>query len=83
MGIDIDNDFAPTYIVSDDKSKVVKNLKKAIKGVGKIFLATDPDREGEAIAWHIYELLKKLCLNQLMMVLQHQHQKLQHQNNQL
>ena len=39
LGVDIDNDFAPTYIVSDDKSKVVNNLKKAIKGVEKIFLA--------------------------------------------
>ena len=58
LGVDIDNDFAPTYIVSDDKSKVVKNLKKAIKGVGKIFLATDPDREGEAISWHIAQILK-------------------------
>ena len=57
LGVDIDNDFAPTYIVSDDKSKVVKNLKKAIKGVEKIFLATDPDREGEAISWHIAKIL--------------------------
>ena len=58
LGVDIDNDFAPTYIVSDDKSKVVNNLKKAIKGVEKIFLATDPDREGEAISWHIAKILK-------------------------
>ena len=58
MGVDIDNDFTPTYVVSDDKTKVVKQLKKSAKGVDKILLATDPDREGEAISWHILELLK-------------------------
>ena len=58
MGVDIDNDFTPTYVVSDDKTKVVRQLKKAAKGADKILLATDPDREGEAISWHILELLK-------------------------
>ena len=58
LGVDIDNDFTPTYIVSEDKSKVVKQLKKIAKDVDKIFLATDPDREGEAISWHILETLK-------------------------
>ena len=58
MGVDIDNDFTPTYVVSDDKTKVVNQLKKSAKGVNKILLATDPDREGEAISWHILELLK-------------------------
>ena len=58
MGVDIDNDFTPTYVVSDDKTKVVKQLKKSAKGADKILLATDPDREGEAISWHILELLK-------------------------
>ena len=58
LGVDIDNDFTPTYIVSEDKSKVVSQLKKAAKGVDQIFLATDPDREGEAISWHILETLK-------------------------
>ena len=57
-GVDIENNFTPTYIVSDDKKKVVKNLKKASKDVGKILLATDHDREGEAISWHIVETLK-------------------------
>ena len=57
MGVDIDNDFTPTYVVSDDKTKVVRQLKKSAKGVDKILLATDPDREGEAISWHILELL--------------------------
>ncbi|MAQ43660.1 MAG: DNA topoisomerase I [Candidatus Marinimicrobia bacterium] len=58
LGVDIDNDFTPTYIVSEDKSKVVQQLKKITKDVDKIFLATDPDREGEAISWHILETLK-------------------------
>tara|TARA_B100002052_G_scaffold295367_1_gene321727 strand:- start:10376 stop:12829 length:2454 start_codon:yes stop_codon:yes gene_type:complete len=58
LGVDIDNDFTPTYIVSEDKSKVVQQLKKIAKDVDKIFLATDPDREGEAISWHILETLK-------------------------
>ena len=58
LGVDIENDFTPTYIVSEGKSKVVRQLKKMAKGVDKIFLATDPDREGEAISWHILEILK-------------------------
>ena len=58
LGVDIDNDFVPTYVVSEDKSKVVRQLKKAAKNADKILLATDPDREGEAISWHILELLK-------------------------
>ena len=45
LGVDIENDFTPTYIVSEDKAKVVKQLKKVAKNVDKIFLATDPDRE--------------------------------------
>ena len=58
LGVDIENDFAPTYVVSEDKSRVVQQLKRAAKSVDKIFLATDPDREGEAISWHILETLK-------------------------
>ena len=58
LGVDIENDFMPTYVVSEDKSKVVKQLKKMAKDVDQIFLATDPDREGEAISWHILETLK-------------------------
>tara|TARA_Y100000739_G_scaffold197929_1_gene180726 strand:- start:984 stop:3437 length:2454 start_codon:yes stop_codon:yes gene_type:complete len=58
LGVDIDNNFTPTYVVSEDKSKVVKQLKKIAKDVDQIFLATDPDREGEAISWHILEILK-------------------------
>jgi len=55
LGIDPQNDFQPTYSVLDDKKKVISDLKKAAKNVSRIFLAPDPDREGEAIAWHIAE----------------------------
>ena len=50
LGVDIDNGFKPTYVASKDKSKVIKQLKKLIKNATTLYLATDPDREGEAIA---------------------------------
>ena len=53
LGIDIENDFSPTYQVLEAKKKVIAELKKAAKSVDTIYLAPDPDREGEAIAWHI------------------------------
>ncbi len=55
LGVDIDNDFAPEYEVSSDKSKVVSELRTAVKSADAVYLATDPDREGEAIAWHVLE----------------------------
>jgi len=58
LGLDIDNGFTPTYIVSPRSKDVVKNLKKVIKNIENIYIATDPDREGEAIAWHIVDELK-------------------------
>ena len=58
MAIDIDNDFAPTYEVSPDKKKVVDELCKLSKKSEVVWLATDEDREGEAIAWHLQEALK-------------------------
>ena len=59
MGIDVDDHFTPTYVVEDkDKKKVVADLKKAAKNSKYIYFATDEDREGEAIAWHLVELLK-------------------------
>ena len=58
MGIDIENGFTPTYEVSPDSKKVVSNLKKVLKNVDELYLATDPDREGEAISWHLIEQLK-------------------------
>ena len=53
IGIDIEHDFAPTYVVTDDKTDTVKQLKSAVKSASAVYLATDPDREGEAIAWHL------------------------------
>ncbi len=57
MGIDIENDFTPKYEVSEDKKKVVAELKKLTKAAETVWLATDEDREGEAISWHLYETL--------------------------
>jgi len=57
MGIDIENDFLPSYIVPDDKKKVVNELKSLAKKSDEVWLATDEDREGEAISWHLCEVL--------------------------
>ncbi len=59
IGVDIENGFQPVYEVIESKKKVVADLKAAAKGVSRVLLATDPDREGEAIAWHVFEQLKK------------------------
>ena len=56
--IDIENDFEPYYVVSDRKTKTVAELKRALKNADEVLLATDEDREGEAIAWHLLETLK-------------------------
>lgn len=53
LGVDIEKDFAPKYVVIEGKSKILKELKNAAKNADRILLAPDPDREGEAIAWHI------------------------------
>lgn len=58
FGVEIDNNYSPQYIVSEDKKKVVTELKKLAKDSGVVWLATDEDREGEAIAWHLSEILK-------------------------
>lgn len=58
LGVDVDNDFEPVYIVPSDKKKQVTKLKEALKGADSLYLATDEDREGEAISWHLHELLK-------------------------
>jgi DNA topoisomerase-1 len=62
LGLDIENDFAPKYEVIKTKKKIVSELNSAVKNSSEIFLATDPDREGEAISWHLQETLdiKKL-----------------------
>ena len=57
IGVDIQNDFKPKYIIPDEKKQVVKDLKKYVKQSDKVWLASDEDREGEAIAWHLYENL--------------------------
>lgn len=57
LGIDIENNFAPKYITIRGKGSIIENLKKEAKDADRIFLATDPDREGEAISWHIAQLL--------------------------
>ncbi len=53
LGVDIEHDFKPEYHVIQGKAKIIEDLKKAAKNKDNIYLATDPDREGEAIAWHI------------------------------
>jgi len=58
LGVNMEKDFEPDYIVSDDKKKVVSELKKLAKEAKFVWLASDEDREGEAIAWHLYEELK-------------------------
>lgn len=59
LGVDVERDFKPKYIIIPGKEKIVKELKKSAEGKKAVFLATDPDREGEAIAWHIAEELNK------------------------
>lgn len=58
MAIDIENGFKPTYEISKDKKDIIKNLKTEVKGSDIIYLASDDDREGEAISWHLKEALK-------------------------
>jgi len=58
LGVDVKKGFAPRYVVPKAKSKVVKELKEAAKAAATIYLATDPDREGEAIAWHLVEVTR-------------------------
>ena len=58
LGIDFENNYAPQYEVSADKKKLVTELKKKVKTADMVWLASDEDREGEAIAWHLSEELK-------------------------
>ncbi|MBO1062478.1 MAG: type I DNA topoisomerase [Aphanizomenon flos-aquae CP01] len=58
LGVNVEADFEPIYVVPKDKKKIVTQLKEALKGVSELILATDEDREGESISWHLYQLLK-------------------------
>jgi len=58
LGVDVDNDFEPLYVVPKSKKEQVKKLKAKLKQASELYLATDEDREGEAIAWHLIEVLK-------------------------
>jgi DNA topoisomerase-1 len=58
LGVDTDGDFKPYYVVPDDKRQRVAELKTALKGASEVMLATDPDREGESISWHLLQVLK-------------------------
>lgn len=58
LGIDVENHFTPTYEISKDKKETVKELKNAASKCSEVYLASDPDREGEAIAWHLAEVLE-------------------------
>lgn len=57
LGVNIEDNFKPTYIISKDKNTIVKELKSAVKKADEVYLATDPDREGEAISWHLAQVL--------------------------
>ena len=58
FAVDVENGFAPYYVVSPEKKKVVAEIKAKLKTADEVYLATDEDREGEAIAWHLLEVLK-------------------------
>ncbi len=58
LGVDVENDFRPTYHLLRQKSKTIKALRAALEEAGEVYLSTDPDREGEAIAWHLLQALK-------------------------
>ena len=57
MGVDIEGGFAPQYLPMENKAEIISDLRKAAKKAEVVYLATDPDREGEAISWHLKELL--------------------------
>ncbi|MHC4164844.1 MAG: type IA DNA topoisomerase, partial [Planctomycetota bacterium] len=58
LGVDVENEFEPKYLKLRDRKQVLEDIRKALKTCDTVFLATDPDREGEAIAWHLKEALK-------------------------
>lgn len=58
LGIDVEDDFSPTYVISPERAEVVRRLRKEARDADVVFLASDPDREGEAIAWHLVEAMR-------------------------
>lgn len=58
LGVNVDKDFEPLYVISKKKSERVKELKQLLKEADVLYLATDEDREGESISWHLFEVLK-------------------------
>ena len=72
LGVDVEHDFKPEYHVIPGKSKVIEEIKKAAKGKDVIYLATDPDREGEAIAWHIADRLGRAMKGKTKRILLHE-----------
>ncbi len=64
LGVEVENDFTPSYVIPRDKNATIKKLKDQAQKSSEILLATDPDREGEAIAWHLLEALKRKMKNQ-------------------
>ncbi len=72
IGVDVENNFKPKYQQSRERSKVIKQLKDAAKKATEIYLAPDPDREGEAIAWHLQELLEKTTKGEFYRVTFHE-----------
>jgi len=58
MGVDIENDFEPRYVIPAKRKDVVRELKEIVKSSSEVYLATDPDREGEAISWHLVQALR-------------------------
>ncbi|HOK14068.1 MAG TPA: toprim domain-containing protein, partial [Candidatus Kapabacteria bacterium] len=63
LGVDIKNGFAPKYVTIPGKSKIISKLKSTAEKAAEVLIATDPDREGEAIAWHIAEEIKPVNSN--------------------
>src|SRR5262245_44739082 len=58
LGVDVDSDFKPYYVVPGDKKRQVAHLKTALKDASEVLLATDPDREGESMSWHVNQVLR-------------------------
>ena len=58
LGVDVENNFKPKYVNMSDKKELIKELKAAADESDMVYLATDPDREGEAISWHLAQILK-------------------------